>query len=84
MCIHVIQYLMPCDITKNAWYFTYSSKHFAILQFPGTAPFFFFALRSFKKKLVRNTTIGKFKSEIVKAAEKPLIRCIIDALFNIY
>lgn len=22
MCIHVIQYLMPCDIAKNAWYFT--------------------------------------------------------------
>lgn len=46
--------------------------------------FFFFALRSFKKKLVRNAAIGKFKSEIVKAAEKPLIQCIIDALFNIY
>lgn len=37
-----------------------------------------------KKKPVKYTAIGKFESKIVKAAEKPLIYCIIDALFNIY
>lgn len=85
--IHIIQYLMPCDITKNAWYLTLSDKHFGILQFARTVPPFCFSWKnkkSIKKKLVRNTAIGKCKSEIVKAEKKPLMHCITGSLYNIY
>lgn len=74
---------MPNGITKTAQYLTLSNKHFVILQFPRTAPPFSCSgkkKKTFKKKLVMNTATGKFKSEIVKAAEKPLMHCIDDAL----